>query len=224
MRTMVTEAGQQKLGTQHSPLTSLIVKEVRDRIVSGSLPAGQRLVEAKLSEELGVSRMPVREALRVLAAEGLVRIEPRMGASVTQYTAEQAREMVEVRATLEALNARLAARRKDPLQLAELERILAQGMSLWESGDSAVLAEKNRQFHDVLGNVAANSVLTDMMRSLRERTSLIFAPYNLQPERARQNWEEHAAILRAVIAGDGPLAALLAERHVYNAARMTQDN
>lgn len=212
-----------KLGSQHSPLTSLIVKALRDRILSGDLPSGHRLVEVKLSEELGVSRMPVREALRVLAAEGLVNIEPRIGASVTTYTAAQAREMVEVRATLEALNAKLAARRKDPQQITELQRILAEGVALSQSGDASQLAEKNRQFHDVLGNVAANSVLNDMMRSLRERTSLLFSPFNQQPGRAQQNWEEHAAILRAVIAGDSELASLLAERHVYNAAQMQQN-
>lgn len=213
-----------KLGKQHSPLTVVIVKALKDRILNGELASGQRLVEVKLSEELGVSRMPVREALRLLAAEGLVKIEPRLGASVTSYTPEQAREMVEVRATLEALNAKLAARRKDPEQLAELQTILANGMALSSSGNTAELAEKNRQFHDALGNVAANTVLSEMMRSLRERTSLLFAPYNQRPGRAQQNWEEHAAILRAVIAGDSELAALLAERHVYNAAQMHQDN
>src|SRR5437868_1625874 len=81
------------------------------------------LVEGRLSEELGVSRMPVREALRQLAAEGLVTIEPRRGASVTQYTEDQIRELVEVRATLEGLNAKLAARRHDEAKMAELQSI-----------------------------------------------------------------------------------------------------
>lgn len=206
------------LGASHSPLTQLVVRALRDRILNGAVAQGERLVEGRLSEELGVSRMPVREALRQLAAEGLVTIEPRRGASVTVYNAEQVREMVEVRATLEALNAKLAARRKDPRQIAELERILEEGARVADSGDSALLTELNAQFHEALGRVAANSLLQDLMRSLRDRTALLFAPSNVS--RGRETWQEHAAILRAVIDGDGELAALLSTRHVYNAAQL----
>ena len=100
-----------KLGEAHAPLTSLIARTIRERILDGTLAPGDRLVEARLSEEFGVSRVPVREALRALAADGMVTIEPRRGASVTTYSPELIRELVEVRATLEALNAKLAARR-----------------------------------------------------------------------------------------------------------------
>lgn len=207
-----------RLGESHAPLTRMVMESLRERIMSGALAGGERLVEGRLSDELGVSRVPVREALRLLAAEGLVTIEPRRGASVTQFSEEQVRELVEVRATLEGLNAKLAAKRHDPSQIAELERILAEGVSLLETGDTLTLTRQNQRFHDALGNIAANSVLRDIMRSLRDRTALIFAPMNRT--RGKQNWEEHAAILRAVIAGDAELAALLATRHVYNAAQM----
>lgn len=206
------------LGASHSPLTHLVMEALRSRILGGQVPPGERLVEGRLSEELGVSRMPVREALRQLAAEGLVTIEPRRGASVTSFSAEQMRELVEVRATLEGLNAKLAAKRHDPAQIAELERVLDEGMQLAESSDAAVTMQMNQRFHDALSNIAANSVLQEIMRSLRDRTALVFAPINRT--RGKQNWEEHAAILRAVIKGDAELAALLATRHVYNAAQM----
>jgi len=206
------------LGASHSPLTELVVAALRERILGGTVPPGERLVEGRLSEELGVSRMPVREALRKLAAEGLVTIEPRRGATVTSFSGEQVRELVEVRATLEGLNAKLAAKRHDPEQIAKLERILEEGARLAESGDIAATTLMNQRFHDALGNIAANSVLQDIMRSLRDRTALLFAPINRV--RGKQNWEEHAAILRAVIKGDAELASLLATRHVYNAAQM----
>lgn len=206
------------LGASHSPLTELVVTALRERILGGTVPAGERLVEGRLSEELGVSRMPVREALRKLAAEGLVTIEPRRGATVTSFSGDQVRELVEVRATLEGLNAKLAAKRHDPEQIAQLERILEEGARLAESGDIATTTLMNQRFHDALGNIAANSVLQDIMRSLRDRTALLFAPINRV--RGKQNWEEHAAILRAVIKGDAELASLLATRHVYNAAQM----
>lgn len=207
------------LGANHSPLTELVVTALRERILSGGVPPGERLVEGKLSEELGVSRMPVREALRQLAAEGLVTIEPRRGASVTSFTPQQMRELVEVRATLEGLNAKLAAQRHDDRQIAEMERILAEGALVSKNGaDDAVMLQMNQRFHDALGSIAANSILQDIMRSLRDRTALLFATVNRT--RGPQNWDEHAAILRAVINGDAELASLLAMRHVYNAAQM----
>ena len=209
---------ERNLGASHSPLTRLVVDSLRERILGGSLPPGERLVEGRLSEELGVSRMPVREALRQLASEGLVTIEPRRGATVTQFSEEQIRELVEVRATLEGLNAKLAARRHDDAKITELQAILSEGVRLAETGDPLTLMRLNERFHEALANIASNSVLRDMMASLRDRTALLFAPLNRN--RGKQNWDEHAAILRAVIDGDQELASLLATRHVYNAAQM----
>ena len=207
-----------KLGERHALLTQLILTALRTRILSGELAPGARLVEGKLSEEFGVSRMPVREALRALAAEGIVSIEPRRGATVIRFTDEQIKEMVEVRATLEALNAKLAARKNDPVQIARLEQILADGSKLTSVDDLARISALNHAFHDALGNVAGNSVLQEMMRWLRERTALFFSVNNRA--RMHQNWDEHAAILRAVVAGDAELASLLAARHVYSAAQL----
>jgi len=209
------------LGATHEPLTKLVTAALRERILNGEIGLGERLVEGRLSEELGVSRMPVREALRELAAEGIVTIEPRRGASVITYTEEQKRELIEVRATLEALNAKLAARRHDPKQIAELEAILEEGARLMAEDNPAAVIRQNFRFHAALGKVAGNSVLQDTTGSLRARTAMLFAPNGAA--RARQNWQEHAAILRAVIEGDGELAALLAARHVYNAAQIPQE-
>lgn len=213
---MTAGAPLENIGAAHSPLTKLVVDSIRERILSGDYEPGERLVEAHLSTELGVSRMPVREALRVLAAEGMVTIEPRRGATVATYSAEQVRELVEVRATLEALNAKLAAKRHDPDHIRKLERILAAGSKNSEKTELAKLNLDNNTFHEALAEGAANTTLREMVRSLRERTAVIFAPHSRQ--RAKQNWEEHAAILRAVVAGDAELASLLAGRHVYSAA------
>lgn len=209
-------ASDRKAILNHSPLTQQLVNALREKILSGELASGERLVEERLSEEYAVSRMPVREALRQLAASGLVIIEPRRGASVALFHTNLLRELVEVRATLEALNARLAAKRHDLEQIKELERLLAEGARNASSGDAEVLADLNQQFHAALGQVAGNTVLQEMMYSLRDRTSVLFAPINR--DRAPQNWEEHAAILRAVIKGDPELAGLLAARHIYNSA------
>lgn len=218
MHTATAAPEDNRIGLKHSPLTQLVVDALREKILSGVIAPGERLVEGRLSEEFSVSRMPVREALRQLAACGLVTIEPRRGASVTQFEHGQLRELVEVRATLEALNAKLAAQRHDPAQIADLESLLTEGTRQALHADVDTLSNLNRRFHEGLGRVAANSVLQEVMLSLRDRTAVLFAPFNA--ERAQQNWEEHAAILRAVIKGDAELASLLAARHVYNAAQM----
>src|SRR5690606_7658260 len=124
METMQTPApanGANRNGLNRSPLTHLDVDALREQTHGSAIAPGERLVEGRLSEEFWVARMPVREALRQLAACGLVTIEPRRGASVTQFERGQLRELVEVRATLEALNAKLAAQRHDPAQIADLE-------------------------------------------------------------------------------------------------------
>lgn len=205
-----------KTKINHSPLTLQLVEALREKILAGELEPGERLVEERLSEEFNVSRMPVREALRQLAASGLVIIEPRKGASVAQFHQNVLRELVEVRATLEALNAKLAAKRHDPVQIAELQTLLDEGVRRSVTEDAEILAELNAKFHISLGRIAGNSVLQEVMSSLRDRTAIFFTPLN--QDRAPQNWEEHAAILRAVIKGDPELAGLLAARHIYNAA------
>ena len=202
--------------SDRASLSKVVNEQIRGRILDGKLKPGERLVEDRLSAELGVSRVPVREALRMLSTEGLVRIEPNRGASVVEITPELVTELVEVRTLLEALNARLAARRHDPEIVALLQDTLRRGNDAAQSGSSDQLARLNGEFHERLAEASRNSVLTEMMRSLRERTSLAFAING--GSRAREDWKEHAAILAAVIDGDEDLAALLASRHVQNAA------
>ena len=212
------EARADKIGARHQPLNKVVADAIRERILAGDYAPGERLAEEGLSEELGISRMPVREALRALAAEGMVTLSPRRGASVTQYSDAQAQELIEVRATLEALNAKLAAKRHDPAQIAELRRILDDGSRITETTDLARIQAANARFHEALSALGDNSVLRTIVRSLRDRSAIIFAKQSRL--RVRANWEEHAGIVRAVIAGDADLAALLASRHVFNAATM----
>lgn len=203
------------LGAKHSPLSALVVDELRNAILVGRYKPGERLVEDRLAHDFGVSRIPVREALRTLAAEGLIEVVPRRGAIVAVLPTNVAREMIEVRAALEGLNARLAARRRDAELLNAVKEVLAKGNATAAAGRLDHLSEFNADFHDLLAKAGSNSVLGDLMRTLRDRTRLLFP--QLDREQARRAWEEHAAILQAVIAGDADLAELLAERHVTNA-------
>jgi DNA-binding GntR family transcriptional regulator len=202
--------------SERASLSQIVSDRIRGDILEGKFKPGERLVEDRLSAELGVSRVPVREALRGLSREGLVRLEPNRGATVIEVTPELVRELVEVRTLLEALNARLAARRHDPKIVALLQDTLSRGNEAAQSGTSEELARLNGEFHEHLAEASRNSVLSDIMRSLRERTSLAFSINGRA--RAREDWQEHAGILAAVIDGDEEMAALLAARHVKNAA------
>jgi DNA-binding GntR family transcriptional regulator len=204
------------LGRTHRSLAQRVAQELRRSILSNHRKPGDRLVEDRLSAELGVSRVPIREALRALAAEGLVDVQARRGASVSEITPEIARDLVEVRATLEGLNARLAARHHEPGIIAKLREVLDEGNGAAQSRNVDDLVRLNGEFHDGLAEAGRNSILWDIMRMLRERTSLVFAANTAR--RAEQDWREHSAILAAVIDGDEELASMLATRHVHRAA------
>jgi DNA-binding GntR family transcriptional regulator len=195
----------------------LVTARIRESITSGAYAPGARLIEGRIAEELNVSRVPVREALRALAAEGLVEVRPRHGAVVASLDPASAREMVQIRATLEGLNARLAAEHCTPELAREVAKVLVEGNAKLASGETVKLPELNARFHDLLYSAGANTMLADLMRTLRDRTRMLFV--NATQDEIRTTWEEHAAILRAVQSGDAALAALLAERHVIRAAQ-----
>jgi DNA-binding GntR family transcriptional regulator len=209
------------LGERHGPLNQVLADAIRDAIVAGQYQRGERLVEGRLAEDFGVSRIPVREALRQLAAQGLVELEPRKGATVATLSRETAQEMVEVRATLEALNARLAARHLDEPLLGQLRAVLEQGNRAAAAREQQDLARLNNEYHELLAQAGMNRILGDMMRTLRERTAAYFGQTLAAAE---ATWREHAAILGAVIARDEEMAALLAARHVTEAARVSLRN
>ena len=204
-------------GDRRPPLGHRVAASLRRAILAGRYKAGERLIEDRLSAEFKVSRVPVREALKTLAAEGLVALLPRRGARVAGWSRDFALELVEVRATLEGLNARLAARRHDPEVIARLRDVLERGFAAAKNGTAVDLARLNGEYHELLAQAGNNRVLQDTVRSLRERTEMVFVRNST--ERAPEDWREHAAILSAIVAGDEELAALLATRHVHAAAR-----
>lgn len=204
-----------RLGEDHASLHDQVREEIRAAILDGRLKPGERLVEEHLAQTYGVSRNPVREAIRALASEGLIDVTRRRGAYVATYDSQEAEETIEIRALLEAHNARLAARHKNP-------QILKRAAAVLEKGRAAVAADRweallplNEQFHNALAEVASHRLLADLLRTLRERSALLFAPDD--GDRQRQNWQEHAAILEAILDGDEDRAADLARDHVVHA-------
>jgi DNA-binding GntR family transcriptional regulator len=204
-----------RLGEQHNSLHNLVYDEIRSAIVNGRLKPGERLIEERLAEEYGVSRNPVREALRALSAEGLVDVSSRRGAHVAHVAPEKLQEVIEMRALLESHNARLAARHRNPVVLKSVEAILAKGQAALSAGRMRSLRDLNEQFHKALAQAGNNELLSEMLGALRARSALLFAPDN--PERQALNWDEHAGILQAILDGDEDMAAKRAMAHVIGA-------
>jgi DNA-binding GntR family transcriptional regulator len=199
-------------------LSQSALKALREGIVSGRFQPGERLVEERLSADLGMSRVPIREAIKQLAMEGLAEpVDGGRGAQVAALSLDDAQDLIEVRAVLEGLTARLAARRRDPRKMNRIQELLAAGDALVAAGSPAELAALNVSFHELLAAAGANHALRELMRPLRERTEMVFRRNSV--ERADMDWREHAMILTAVAEGDEELAALLAARHVRRAAR-----
>jgi len=203
------------MSTEHSSLQGRVVAELRRAIVNKRYQPGERLVEDRLALEMGVSRNPVREAIRALASEGLIEVAANRGATVAKMTEQAARETIEVRALLEGHNARLAARRQDKETIKRIGSVLKSGTRALAAGRFEELADLNQQFHDALAVAGQNTVLGDVLKNLRERTAALFPSGN--PVQEARTWQEHAGILRAIIDGDERAAASLAAEHVMHA-------
>jgi DNA-binding GntR family transcriptional regulator len=191
-----------------------VYEHLRREILEGSLAPGTELLEVALSEHLGVSRGPVREAIGRLAAEGLVTVRPRRGAVVRSLSKEEFLELYEVREALEQRAVLLAVPRLGPEDLAELSR-LNEAMEEYAAREEVEpFFEANAEFHARLFAASDNTVLQDFYRQLlgqlgRYRTRSLNLRGYLQRSVA-----EHAAILRAAKRGDAERAARLMGDHI----------
>lgn len=186
-----------------------------EQIRSGQLKPGARLTETELAEQLGMSRTPVREAIRQLEAEGLVDHQPRSGAVVRRLTYPEIMELYEMRTVLEGTAARLAARAASSMELEELQSINAEMRC--ESGDPGKLTRLNRQFHLRLMDAARNRFLLRSMDAV-DKALLILGPSAMEtPERAREAVVEHDEVLNAMAVRDDIAAEQAMRRHMEHA-------
>lgn len=200
------------IGVTHQSLLSAVIKSMREAILKGRFRPGERLPEPMLAQFFQVSRSPIREALRMLEVEGLVEVNPRRGARVRLISDQEAAEVIELRAELERINARNAAQRCDDSLRSALQRVLEEGNQAAANADTESLKNVNSRFHAVVAEGGRNRYLADYVRTLREKTLWLFV--SAQGDRVAESWQEHAAIIGAILAGDPELSALLAARHV----------
>ena len=205
-----------------------IARQLEQAILAGEFAPGTVLRQEQLSERFAVSRTPIREALRRLAALGLVSFEPNRGVRIRTLTAGELREAFLVRAELESLATELAVPRFTPEAIAELETIEDRFASLTDevrrrrvelSGDEEVVAEwvrANHAFHDVIYRIAAHPLVERLAKSARFSGSAVWAPADAHAldELYRSNESQHRAIIAAIRAGSAAGARALAREHV----------
>lgn len=180
-------------------------------IKSGQLLPGARLRETELAERLGISRTPVREAIRQLEADGLVTHQARQGATIRNLDYAEVIELYEMRSVLEGTASRLAARMAQRVEVVELTEL---NDALAASEPGAAAQELNRQFHRTLLDAARNRFLVKTMSAL-QKTLLILGPTTLSdPTRPEAAAAEHAAVIRAIAAHDGDAAEAAMRAHV----------
>ncbi|GAA3947240.1 GntR family transcriptional regulator [Allohahella marinimesophila] len=184
-----------------------IVDDLRLRLLEGRIRPGSRIPETSLCEELDISRTPLREALKVLASEGLVRLLPHRGAVATEVTPEQCHDLFMVLAALEQLVGTLAVQNlTDPL-LAEMEALHDRMLEFHERRRRADYFRLNLQIHTRLAEIASNEVLLKTYLSLTQKAMRARYLANMSDGRWDDSVEEHAAIMEALRARDGAALA-----------------
>jgi DNA-binding GntR family transcriptional regulator len=198
--------------------------QLRELIVSGQLPSGQRIYEQELAKRMGISRTPVREALRHLQREGLVSLTPNRETLVTVYTANDVREIYQVRAALEGMAARLAAEQRDDGEIEELFELFDQMKKVVAAGGTReIYTDIDLCFHDVILRAARNSRLTDAVQRLRSQTRryLLFGLRTWDPAGMQHNLGEHRAIAEAIRDCEPDLAEARMRSHIMVSSGIT---
>ncbi|MGQ9558623.1 MAG: GntR family transcriptional regulator [Desulfurispora sp.] len=201
----------------YKPLREMVFESLREAIIQGRLKPGERLMEIQLAEEMGVSRTPVREAIRKLELEGFVVMVPRKGAYVAGISVKDIVDVFEVRAALEALAAGLAAERATEEELEELERSLVQISEVTGREDIDALVETDINFHELIYRACRNERLVQILTHLKEQITRFRTTSLSQPGRSKHAVEEHRKIVEAISDRNVELASTLAREHIENA-------
>ncbi|MFF3214993.1 GntR family transcriptional regulator [Streptomyces sp. NPDC002886] len=189
---------------------------IRDDIVSGVFGPGARLTEEVLARRYGVSRVPVREALRTLESEGFVTTRRHAGACVAEPTEQEAADLLELRMLLEPLAAARAARRRSEAHLKVLRGLVRLGQERARRGQGEDLRSLGGWFHETLSQASGSPGLIALLTQMRHKVAWMYVVE--APVRPAESWAEHGAIVDAVARGDAERARMLMAAHVDRAA------
>ena len=205
------------IGQSHRTLREVVADEIRAMISSGELQQGERLYEDRLAEQLGVSRNPVREAIRALEATGLVEVISRRGAYVSRLEPAQLRQILDLRSVIEAYAAELAAQHRSDDDLARLRTCVENGRRASAGNDLVAAAAFHRDFHLAVEHASGNEYLETVVAPLRHKTELVFSM--LADSRGLLGWDEHQKILDAIERQDASTAKSCTFAHMASVMR-----
>jgi DNA-binding GntR family transcriptional regulator len=201
----------------YKPLRELVCEHIRQAIVDGTFSPGERLMEIQLAEDMGVSRTPVREAIRKLELEGFVVMIPRRGTYVANISIKDINDVYEIRTSLDVLAAGLAAERIEPEELQEMQRLLVEIGKAIEAGKLQDIIALDTEFHDVLYKASRNERLRNIISNLREQITGIRGISMKYPGRLLDTMEEHRVMVECIAARDPEKAQAAARIHLENA-------
>ncbi len=195
-------------------LHAIVVSRLRDMVIEGTLPAGGRIHEGQLGEQLGVSRTPLREALKVLASEGLVELIPSRGAVVTTLTQKTAQDMLDVLKELEAMAAPLICANASDEEIAEICRLHEEMLGYYATRSRLEYFKLNQQIHSRLVSLAGNESLSLVYEILQTRMKRIRFLGDRKDDSWRAAVEDHEQIIKALKSRNGPALAQTMVEHV----------
>lgn len=213
--------------SQHIVRNSLhdtLVSHLRELILKGELRPGDKLPEQLLCERFGVSRTPMREAVKVLAAEGVLRLQVNRGAIVAETTPADIEELFPIMAALEAVAGEQACRKASDVQVAQLRRLHDAMLSHYRAGEEAAYLRHNRLVHEAIVEMSGNATLAGMYQQILTRIHCVRFTIGKTDEQWRKAIAEHEQIVAALERRDGPQLSALLKAHVLDTTvRITQD-
>lgn len=201
---------------EYLPLRDVVFNTLRQAILKGELEPGERLMEIQLAERLGVSRTPIREAIRKLELEGLVLMIPRKGAEVAKISEKSLRDVLEVRRSLEELAIELACARMDEEDIRNLEQARDAFCAAVRQGDAMTIAESDEHFHDIIYNGTGNTRLVQILNNLREQMYRYRLEYIKDEDKRQILLVEHDQIFKAIRDRHVAEAKAAAREHIDN--------
>ena len=200
----------------YKPLREVIFNTLREAIIVGELKPGERLMEVQLADKMGVSRTPVREAIRKLELEGLVEMLPRKGAHVADLSVKDIMDVLEVRATLDGLASMLSASRITDDELKDLKHVQAQFVNYVEKDNLQGSIKKDVEFHDIIYRSSRNDKLIQIANNLREQIQRFRVIYIKDYSSTKELIREHTEILDSILKKDPEMAQRCAQKHIIN--------
>ncbi len=209
--------------TNHKPLRDIVFSELRNLILTGKLKPGTRMMEVDLASEMGVSRTPIREAIRKLEEEGLVVIEPRRGAYVSEVSVPDIVNILEVRENMDGLASYLAAERISDSGKENLHEVSTKFNNAVESGCMEDMIKYDMLFHKIIVEQTQNNYLVNMMEKVQELVLRFRYIYYKDFRRAEEMPHEHKIISDAIINGDPETAKTESELHIRKLKELILD-